>query len=60
MRANIKSMAKNVMDDANVSVAIVEDNADTRRSWAKLLEAHPRLKCVATCESAEVALKRIP
>jgi DNA-binding NarL/FixJ family response regulator len=60
MSAKIKGMAKTVLNDANVSVAIVEDNADTRKSWAKLLEAHPRIKCIATCESAEAALKRIP
>ena len=60
MRAKITYMAKIATDDTNVSVAIVEDNRDTRLSWARLLEAHPRVKCVATCESAEVALKRIP
>jgi DNA-binding NarL/FixJ family response regulator len=46
--------------DENVSVAIVEDDADTRQSWAKLLEGHPRVKCVVACESAETAIKRIP
>lgn len=43
-----------------VKVAIVEDNAEARQSLAKLLDASPRAKCVADCESAEEALKRIP
>jgi DNA-binding NarL/FixJ family response regulator len=43
-----------------VKVAIVEDSEGARESWAKLLDAHPGVKCVAACESAEAALKRIP
>jgi DNA-binding NarL/FixJ family response regulator len=44
----------------NVKVAIVEDNAGVRENWAKLLAAEPGFKCVAACETAEVALKRLP
>jgi DNA-binding NarL/FixJ family response regulator len=43
-----------------VNVAIVEDNAEARQSWVKLLEANPRVNCVAACESAEAALNQIP
>ena len=46
--------------DMNVRVAIVEDDVGTRQGWVKLLTANPRVKCVADCESAEEALKRIP
>lgn len=43
-----------------ITVAIVEDDRDVRENWAKLLDAHPRLRCVATCESGETALRIIP
>lgn len=44
----------------STKVAIVEDDAGTRQGWVKLLGHHPRVQCVAVCESAETALKRIP
>jgi DNA-binding NarL/FixJ family response regulator len=53
-------MAESLKQGTNVKVAIVEDAADTRRDLVKLLNAHPRVQCVAVCESAEVALERIP
>jgi len=49
-----------VSPDAKVNVAIVEDNAETRQSLAKLLNAQPRVRCVAACESAAAALAVIP
>jgi DNA-binding NarL/FixJ family response regulator len=45
---------------SKIRVALVEDNAETRRTWAALLDAHPRVQCVAACESAEAALQQIP
>jgi DNA-binding NarL/FixJ family response regulator len=44
----------------NVKVAIVEDNAGVREGWAKLIAAEPGFRCVDTCETAEVALRRLP
>jgi DNA-binding NarL/FixJ family response regulator len=44
----------------SVKVAIVEDSAGVRESWAKLIEAQPGFHCVGTCESGEAALKRFP
>jgi len=41
-------------------VAIVEDDAETRESCAKLLDIPARIKCVASCGSAEEALRVIP
>ena len=60
MRPRVEGMAESVKPDMTVKVAIVEDDDETRQGWAKLLDAHPRIKCVASCESAEDALKRIP
>jgi DNA-binding NarL/FixJ family response regulator len=53
-------VAELVKQDMKVNVAIVEDDADTRQTWAKLLSVHPRIKCVAACESAEAALSQVP
>jgi DNA-binding NarL/FixJ family response regulator len=60
MRSKVSGVAQVVKQDMKVNVAIVEDDDDTRRSWAKLLNAHPRIKCVGTCESAEAALREVP
>lgn len=40
-----------------INVGIVEDDREVRENWVKLLNAHPRLKCVGACESGEAALK---
>ena len=53
-------MAESVKPEEIVSVAIVENDAETREGWVKLLEGHPRVKCVAACESGEAAIRRIP
>lgn len=41
-----------------INVGIVEDNREVRENWAKVLNAHPKLRCIAACESGEAALKR--
>lgn len=43
-----------------ISVAIVEDDRALRENWSRLLNAHPRLRCVAACESADAALRQLP
>ena len=43
-----------------INVGIVEDNREVRENWAVMLDTHPKLKCVAACESGEEALKRLP
>jgi DNA-binding NarL/FixJ family response regulator len=43
-----------------IKVGIVEDDREVRENWVKLLNAHPKLKCVAACESGETALKQFP
>lgn len=53
-------MTESARQDSKIRVALVEDNAETRRTWAALLDAHPRIRCVTACESAEAALQCIP
>ena len=60
MRAKVRPMAESLKQDPRIRVALVEDDAETRRTWAALLDAHPRIQCVAACETAEAALKRMP
>ena len=42
------------------SVAIVEDDRGVRESLAVLINGSPAFSCVATCPSAEAALKHLP
>jgi DNA-binding NarL/FixJ family response regulator len=43
-----------------INVGVVEDDREVRENWVKLLNAHPKLRCIADCESGEAALKRFP
>lgn len=43
-----------------IKVAIVEDERKARENWCKILNAHPRLRCVAACASGEEAIKHLP
>jgi DNA-binding NarL/FixJ family response regulator len=43
-----------------INVGIVEDDREVRENWVKVLNAHPKLRCVADCESGEAALKQFP
>lgn len=43
-----------------ISVAIVEDNADLRRSLTLLLEESPGFRCAGSYGSAEEALRQLP
>jgi DNA-binding NarL/FixJ family response regulator len=43
-----------------INVGIVEDDREVRENWVKVLNAHPKLKCIADCETGEAALKRFP
>lgn len=44
----------------SIQVAIVEDERKARENWVKILNAHPKLKCVAACTSGEEALSQLP
>jgi DNA-binding NarL/FixJ family response regulator len=43
-----------------INVAIVEDDREVRENWVKVLNAHPKLKCLAASESGEDALRKFP
>jgi DNA-binding NarL/FixJ family response regulator len=43
-----------------IKVGIVEDDREVRENWIKVLNAHARIRCVAACESGEIALKQLP
>lgn len=43
-----------------INVGIVEDDHEVRDNWVKVLNAHPKIRCVAACESGEDALKELP
>jgi DNA-binding NarL/FixJ family response regulator len=43
-----------------INIGIVEDDRELRESLAKVVEGHTRLRCVATCKSAEEALQLMP
>jgi DNA-binding NarL/FixJ family response regulator len=43
-----------------ITVAIVEDDALIRKSWAELIEEAPGFRCIGTCGSAEEALRQFP
>jgi DNA-binding NarL/FixJ family response regulator len=42
------------------TVAIVEDHAELRESWAQIVNDAPGYRCVCTCDTGEEALKAIP
>jgi DNA-binding NarL/FixJ family response regulator len=43
-----------------IKVGIVEDDRELRESLSKVVDGHPRLRCVAACKSGEEALERMP
>lgn len=43
-----------------VKVALVEDKADLRDSWSRLINSFPGTACVCACPSGEEALRVIP
>jgi DNA-binding NarL/FixJ family response regulator len=43
-----------------VRIALVEDLADVRDSWTRLIDGIPNFKCVSTFASGEEALRRLP
>jgi DNA-binding NarL/FixJ family response regulator len=44
----------------SIKVAIVEDDPKAREHWVKILNAHPKLTCVAACATGEEALRILP
>jgi DNA-binding NarL/FixJ family response regulator len=46
--------------DKMVRIALVEDLAEVRDSWTRLIDGLPGFKCVCTFASGEEALRRLP
>lgn len=44
----------------NIRIALVEDLADVRDSWTRLIDGIPNFKCVCTFADGEEALRRLP
>ena len=60
MKAKLSRVIDANSPSSVIRLAMVEDDVGTRQSWVKLLNADPRVKCVAACESIETALNKIP
>ena len=43
-----------------IRIALVEDLADVRDTWTRLIDGIPNFKCVCSCASGEEALRRLP
>jgi DNA-binding NarL/FixJ family response regulator len=43
-----------------IKIGIVEDDRAARENWVKILNADPKLTCVAACATGEEALKILP
>lgn len=43
-----------------INVGIVEDDREVRDNWVKVLNAHPKIRCIGACECGEAALKELP
>jgi len=43
-----------------VRIALVEDLADVRDSWTRLIDGIPNFKCVCACATGEEALRHLP
>ena len=43
-----------------VRIALVEDQADMRESWSRLISGLPGFTCICACASAEEALSQLP
>ena len=43
-----------------IRIALVEDQAEMRESWRRLIDGIPHFKCVSTYASGEEALRRLP
>lgn len=41
-------------------IAIVEDNQEVLKNWARLVNATPGFQCVAACGTGEAALEQLP
>jgi DNA-binding NarL/FixJ family response regulator len=60
MKAPLTNPPEKAALPAAISVALVEDQEDLRRSWVQIIESFGGFECVCTCPSAEDAVRMIP
>jgi len=60
MKTEIPPLATNVPPVTPLKVALVEDKAELRDSWSRLINSFPDFVCVGVCVSGEEALRTIP
>ena len=53
-------MKEQAPSPTKITVAIVEDHAELRRSWCEIIKAAPSFECMSTYANAEDALREIP
>lgn len=55
----MRALAKHPVNSI-FQIALVEDQDEIRRSWARIINSFDDFKCVCTCSSGEEALRLIP
>ena len=50
----------NIESQKSWKIALVEDKAEVRESWSRLINSFPGFSCVCACQSGEEALRMIP
>jgi DNA-binding NarL/FixJ family response regulator len=60
MKANIPGAITPPRGKSPIKIILVEDKADVRESWSRLINTLPGFSCVAACTSGEEALRVIP
>ncbi|HEU6448034.1 MAG TPA: response regulator transcription factor [Verrucomicrobiae bacterium] len=60
MRSDITKTSESGVALRRLKIALVEDKADLRDSWSKLINSFPDFSCDCICASGEEALRSIP
>jgi len=60
MNTNLTESETKTRSGTPLRVALVEDQHDTRESWARLISSFPDFTCVCSCATGEEALRMIP
>lgn len=60
MKPDLNPPAKSTAIPERLRVVLVEDKAELRDSWSKLIDSFPDFVCVGVCISGEEALRLIP
>lgn len=60
MKSTPASAPSQLSHQRSISVALVEDQEDLRRSWVQIIESFGGFECSCTCASAEEGVRVIP